>query len=94
MSKNTANANIINGIYLLDGSAYNTVINNTATGNDISGLPGGGICLDHATSNNLSWNTVNSNKYGIYLLMGANSNNIAGNTANTNNVNGIDIIIP
>jgi parallel beta-helix repeat protein len=91
VSKNTANSNTINGIYLLDNSGYNSVMNNTAIGNDVSGLPGAGICLDHAIYNTLGGNTVTNNKNGIFILDSGNSNSIIANTANNNNNDGIYI---
>jgi parallel beta-helix repeat protein len=84
-SDNTINENELDcnwGIHLNDQSNNNTVIKNTATGNSR------GIQIEASSElNNISWNSVESNQFGISLESPRNT--VVGNSAGNAGTAGI-----
>jgi len=75
LTDNTANDNILCGIYMSSSCDHSTIANNTANNNDY------GIYLSHAEYNNLTSNTANNNIQNGIILNNADYNNLTSNTA-------------
>jgi len=72
ISGNTANDNIVHGIFLTFSCYNNDISGNIANNNEY------GIMLILSNNNDISGNTANYNRYGIMLIF-SNKNDISGN---------------
>ena len=79
LTRNSATGNGGEGITLVNGSAQNTVQNNTVSGS-FSGIQLGDVVFGGANQNTIQSNTAKLNVRGIWVVQGT-GNSIQGNTA-------------
>ena len=84
---NTANSNLVYGIWLEQGAIQNLVTNNTANFNGDTG-----ILVNNSNSNSVINNTASSNSNIGIAIRYSNSTLVSNNTANSNTNEGLSIL--